>query len=492
MSAMSFFYRISAIPRGSGNEAGIADFLVSFAEERGLFCVRDEENNVFIKKPASAGCEGAEPVLLQGHTDMVCEKNSGTEHDFLTEPLKLKLDGDTLYAEGTTLGADDGTAVALMLELLDDKNAVHPPLECLFTTAEETGLTGAKAFDCSLITASRMLNLDSETEGEAVAGCAGGARISYRRELMRAAAPMTHKQVIISLSGFAGGHSGADIDLGRANANRVLAELLAELYDKRPFMLRSVSGGSADNAIPREAEAVLLTDEPELCESECKRFFAALRPELTEADHSAKLRVNVKSSASLVEDGKLSAVSFADTAAVIAAMLLPPIGPLEHMTAAGAQIVKTSANLGIVSVDGESAELTYSLRSNVERGLEKLIERYFWLARSLGVEAELYSRYPGWQFSSGSALAALYRETYSRLNPGREARIAVIHAGLECGIISEKLRNLPENARELDIISIGPDIRDIHTPSERLSVASFERTCELVREMLLRLTCGGR
>ncbi len=489
-----YFYDICQIPHGSGNEEAIADYLVAFAAEHDLFCVRDALNNVFIRKPAAKGYEDKDPIILQGHTDMVCEQNlaaGGAVHNFLTDPLALRYDAatDIISATGTTLGADDGTAVAIMLALLADRGAKHPTLECLFTVSEEIGLEGAKGFDCSLLTGSRMLNLDSESEGIGTAGCAGGARISLTKEMSYAPVdPDVHKQLILDISGLAGGHSGADIHLGRQNAIRLMARLLSYLYDLRPFMLLSVTGGSADNAIPRECAAKLITDRPEQMAEAARTFFATVKKELAvkEDKKGAKFRTAIKSAQSV--GGK--AYAFADTAALISAMFVPPIGPLSYMRSGAAEgLVESSANLGVIRGEGEMVELTYSLRSNVESKLDALIRRYHWTARTLGFDCREYNRYPGWQYAEQSALAATYAKAYGTLHPDRApAVITVIHAGLECGILSEKVRNLPAPlSRELDILSIGPDIHDIHTPDEHMTAATFARTYAMVRYLLENL-----
>ena len=257
-----YFEEISAIPRESYHEEKIADYLVNFAKERNLEWYRDDTNNVFIKAPATAGMENKAPVLLQGHTDMVCEKNSGVEHDFSKDPLKLYLDGDLLRARGTTLGADDGCAVAMMLTLLDGELAAHPPIECLFTAAEETGMDGAKNFDYSLISARRMINLDIDSLGNIFCGCAGGVRSDLT--LAYTGVDFAGDALSVKLTGLVGGHSGSDINKGRANANKLMGRLLASLLSKTDARLVSVNGGSKENAIPRECEAIVAVSDAEL------------------------------------------------------------------------------------------------------------------------------------------------------------------------------------------------------------------------------------
>ena len=466
-----FFEDISAIPRGSGNEAGIAAYLVKFAEERGLEVRRDAVNNVFIRKPASKGYESAPAVLFQGHTDMVCEKNSATVHDFLHDPLKLKVKDGFLSAEGTTLGADDGTAIALMLALLDDDALAHPMMECLMTSGEETGLIGAGAFDYSVVKARRMINMDSEAEGIAIASCAGGVRTALALDCDQYPAPPL-KALSIKVTGLAGGHSGAEIHLGRANANQTLGRILANLYRKEPFQLIEIGGGLKSNAIPREAFCRITAADPEGMTEMIRRLESEIRAELTKAD--AGFRVGVAKGGAYD-----TAFSFADTSRVIALLTLPQTGVLA-MCPSMPELVETSSNLGVVTQEGSKITFLFESRSSVESRLDDLCLHSELLAKALGASCSHSARYPGWKFAETSPLREAYTRAYTE-EFGASPRITAIHAGLECGLVAGQIP-------DMDIISIGPNVCDIHTPAERLELASCERTWRLLVRMLAEMT----
>ena len=442
-----YFEEISAIPRGSYHEEKIADYLVAFAKERGLFCYRDATNNVFIKMPASAGMEHKAPLLLQGHIDMVCEKNGDVEHDFLNDPLKLYVDGDWLRAKGTTLGADDGTAVAMMLTILDGELESHPPIECLFTAAEETGLDGAKSFDYSLVSATRMVNLDIDHLGSIICGCAGGVRsdlaLSYVGENFAGEA------VKVSITGLAGGHSGADIHRGLANANKLMGRMLAALIAKTDARLVSISGGSKENAIPRECEAILAVADAELAIDTLTDVAVQITAELAEADRN--FRLNVESTEAqdymLTKDETLRAVAVMTCSANGVLAMSQDIGGL----------VESSRNLGVICSDKDKIDFMFSSRSSVESKLDASVLELDMLAAATGCAATHYGRYPGWSFAKTSELRSLYLDAYREVT-GTEGNICVVHAGLECGIIYS---NIP-----MDIIAIGPTATGIHSPDE--------------------------
>ena len=463
-----YFEELSAIPRGSGNEAGAADFVEGFAKARGLFCVRDKNNNVFIRKPAAAGHENAPAVILQGHMDMVCEKNSGTVHDFEKDGIKLILDGDTISADGTTLGADDGVAVAIMMAILEDDDAVHGPLECLFTTEEETGLGGMKAFDKSLVRAKYMLNLDSEDDDRATVSCAGGVRTDFEFNDM----PYEKRQgkVTMTVSGLMGGHSGADIAFGRANAIKAAFSLISGLENVR---LIEVNGGSKDNAIPRECTIVFTCDDAISAPSILAENASDIRDTLTKDDSS--FRLDAKYTA-----GVCHAFAEKYSRGIITLVNSLPYGPL-GMCEDVPGLVETSSNPGIIKTDGASVKITSSSRSSVSDKLDGVIESLDSLAAHTGATKITHrDRYPGWDVTKNSKLQAIYKDAYRDLF-GEEPKIVGIHAGLECGLIKEAIP-------DLDIISTGPNAKDIHTPDETLSVKSTEKIYKLTREILNRLS----
>ena len=449
-----FFEELCAIPHPSYHEERVADYLVDFAKVRALEYVRDDLNNVLIRKPATEGMEGCAPLLLQGHTDMVCEKNGDVEHDFMRDPLKLFLDGDLLGAHGTTLGGDDGIAVAIMLAILDGAMERHPALECLFTVSEEVGLNGALGFDYTQIRARRMLNLDSEAIGVITAGCAGGLRSDLT--LSPARVPFCGTALRVSVKGLMGGHSGCDIHTGRANANRLMGRLLAPLGNA--ISLVSLCGGSKDNAIPRECEAVIAATDAASVTASILRVAEEIRGELVRED----LGFAVSSEVIQAPDTMLTRE---DSARAIALLVCTENGVLA-MNKDERALVEWSRNLGVIRTDGETGELkfVFSSRSATESLLDASIATLDAMAAITGCKTHHHSRYPGWSYAPASELRRLYSEAYRSVT-GKDARVEVIHAGLECGIIYS---NLPD----MDIISIGPDLYDIHSPKERLSLPS--------------------
>ncbi len=455
-SVFRFFEEISAIPRGSYHEEKIADYLVGFARARGLECHRDEVHNVLIKAPASADRKADAPLLLQGHTDMVCEKNADVEHDFLTDPLKLYVDGNLLRAEGTTLGADNGIAVAMMLALLDGEIASHPAYECLFTTAEEVGLNGALGFDYSLLSARRMINLDSEELGVVTCGCAGGLR--HDLTLQAATEPFSGNALRVSVAGLMGGHSGANIKDGRANANKLMGRLLAALEGVVDWRLVCVNGGSKDNAIPRECTAVITVSDPERATDVLVRVAEEIAHEVVREDRGLNISVDE-------EELQASMLSRADTARVLALLTVPANGVLE-MNADVEGLVEFSRNLGVVRTESDRLDLVFSSRSGMESRLDASMRELSALAAVTGCTVRHYSRHPGWEYTPASAVREAYLRAYREVT-GKEATVNVIHAGLECGIIRSRVP-------DMDIISVGPTMFDIHSPAEALDLDSVE------------------
>ncbi len=462
-----YFEELSRIPRGSGNEGGAVAYLKAFAEERGLYFYSDEYLNAFIRKEASAGYEKVAPILLQGHTDMVCEKNGDSKHDFEKDGLDLYIDNGLLRARGTTLGGDDGVAVAAMLAILDDESLEHPMIECLFTSGEETGLYGANGFDCSLIRSRRILNLDTELDGEAIASCAGSCDLVFSRDC---ALERTHEHTLnIVIKGLSGGHSGADIHTGRANAIALLGRMLARLYDDCPFHLVEIGGGNKRNAIPREAYAkitVLDMDKAKaLLEEESRRIAA----ELVSVDK----RFFVQLRRGPIVD---ACFSYKDTSAVLNMILLPRTGVVSK-SPANPDFVRTSANMGVIATKGGRVEATVMARSSCDSEMDALLLSYKRLAKAVGLEVVFEERSLGWDMNPDSRLASDYLRIYKRLFPESKPVVNAIHAGLECGIFVGKIEGL-------DALSIGPTIYDIHSPDEALDLASCDRFYELLRAMV--------
>ena len=483
---MQYFEEICAIPHVSGDERAIADYVENFARARGLYCYRDEVHNVFVKRGASAGCESAPAVMLQGHLDMVGEKDAASAHDFATDGLKLSVDAyGWISADGTTLGGDDGVAVAMMLALLDNPPEPHPALECLFTMSEETGLEGAHAFDpvAAGATATRMINLDSECEGVLTAGCSGGVRTDITVPV--SAEMREGVTVTLTLSGFSGGHSGVEIHEGHTNAIKALGRVLYALSARYDLSLISISGGGKDNAIPRDATARLLVADAQTAERLCADACAEAdlmraEPNVIEVDKNFVCTAEVS-------DKETAAVTMTaeSTAQVLAVVALVRDGVLS-MSAHVKGLVAYSRNLGIARTvtdgDGKPTEVhfAFATRSAVGSHLDDAERELALLAKicTAGQGSAVHSaRYPGWDYAPVSPLRDVWSAVSERLYGGVTPAVEVIHAGLECGILADKMPGM-------DIISVGPDMRDIHTPREKLSIPSVERTYRLVREVL--------
>ena len=468
-----FFEEISAIPRGSGNEMQISNYLVSFAKERNLWFHQDSSYNVIIKKEGSKNAESLPSVMLQGHIDMVCEKHKSIDHDFTQDGLELFIRDGVLFANGTTLGADNGVAVALMLMVLDDKDIVHPPLECVFTTAEEVGLLGAKALDKSLLTARTMINLDSEEEGIATVSCAGGVRIVLTKEVKRQSVSGT--LLHISIKGLLGGHSGSDIHKERHNANLLMARMCCRLMEETNGQLVSFIGGNKDNAIPRECEAALVytnADEAHKAEETARQLICQFQEEILseEPDFSCTLTAE--------KNCLVSALDKKDSRSFLLAMYLAPNGVQKRNLKMNGFVV-ASSNLGVVKTQDDKLTIVFSPRSSVPSLLEELKAHFGILAETFGFNTEFIGEYPGWNYNENSAVRKVFQESYKELFK-KPLKIEAIHAGLECGLFCDAIP-------DLDAIAVGPTILDCHTPQEHLPLDSFERFYQFLKDVLRRL-----
>ena len=468
-----YFEEISAIPRESGNEKGISDYLVAFAKEHGLWVYQDDVYNVIIKKAASAGAEDKPAVMLQGHIDMVCDKLGTVDHDFTKDGIDLVVKDGVLTANGTTLGADNGIAVALMLTVLDDDSLAHPALECVFTTDEESGLVGAETLDKSQIDARTMINLDSEEEGVATVSCAGGVVVTYTRPITR-----EHKSgsvLTLEISGLLGGHSGADIHLERGNGNLIMARIVERLMIAGEPSLVSFNGGTKDNAINRECKAELVYADHAAAEAgaEIAREIAAkVAVELETYDPCFTCDVEV------ADGAEVEAID-ADTAlAFVRAIRLAPNGVMRRNLAADGA-VDVSSNIGVVVTSDTEAKILLSPRSSITSLQEEFKDRLQTLADVLGFDAKFEFEYPGWSYAEHSPVRDVFLESYRELF-GSELRIESIHAGLECGLFAEALDGL-------DAIAVGPTLKDVHTPDESMELASSERFYTLLVDVLKRL-----
>jgi dipeptidase D len=463
----SYFKQLSDIPRGSGNERAAAEFVRDTALSFGHEAEIDEANNVFVRARATAGYEDRAPVMLQGHLDMVCEANRNVKHDFLKDPIELILEGDTLRANGTTLGADDGVSVATMLAILSSDDIPHPALECLFTTEEETGLTGMRNFDPTKAKARRLINLDSAGEGEATVSCAGGVRSHVHFAVVKSPHCAGSTVLRLEVAGLAGGHSGEDINLGRKNAIVEAVRILYAGTKASPVRILFFEGGNRDNAIPRECSAVFAVKDPDAFREAAAAEIAKIRSECVPDDAAFRAEICAGEAApALDETASLS---------LLALLRNLPNG-VHGMSRSVPGLVETSSNLAVVRETADGYEIVVSSRSSVESRLDDMQNRVECAAAAADAGTTHISRYPGWDPMEDSPMQRLYLNTWKELF-GTEARVIGIHAGLECGLLKGKLP-------DMDMISIGPDIKNLHSPDETLNVASLARMFRLVCAML--------
>lgn len=460
-----FFQEICAIPHGSGNVEAISDYLAGFARERNLEYVQDDVKNVIIIKEATPGYEAEEPLILQGHMDMVAVKKPGCQKDMKTEGLDLGIDGDWLYAEGTSLGGDDGIAVAYMLAILDSDAIAHPRIEALITVDEETGMDGARAIDLSVCKGKRMLNLDSEEEGIFLTSCAGGARL-------HGCLPVEYEQMAgyryqVSVEGLLGGHSGGEIHKERGNSNCLAGRLVFAAQKAADVRLISMEGGLADNAIPRrtQMELAVRKEDAEAFETALQEAAEKVKKELAVKDPGFTVVMQDK------EAGTFEVLTKESSRKAAFLLFVLPNG-VQAMSADIPGLVQTSLNLGILKLSAGSMHLDYSVRSSVGSEKEALLDKLKAILDSQGGSYEVAGDYPAWEFKKDSVLRdkmiAVYQEMYQKM-----PKIEAIHAGLECGILSGKID-------DLDCVSIGPDMRDIHTTEERLNIPSVERVWKYI------------
>lgn len=468
-SVFRYFEEICAIPHGSRNTKAISDYLVSFAKAHGLRYRQDESNNVVIFAPGTCGLEDHESVILQGHMDMVCEKDAGCPLDMAVDGLDVTHDGCCIFAKGTTLGGDDGIAVAYALAILDDNTIAHPPLEVIITVDEEIGMLGAAAMDLADVKGRTMLNLDSEDEGIFTVSCAGGATctVSLNAERKAVYGPC----VRLSVEGLRGGHSGAEIHKNRANANKVMGDFLGRIQKLMPLCLTSFSGGSKDNAIPRACQATVVAMGIGL--ERINDIAAQLQQEIRETYDEPEALVQAFD----VDALGGNALTTAATADVISLLCAAPNG-VQAYCPDMPELVQTSLNLGIAKL-GDRFTATFSVRSSVNAEKEGLITKLKELADFYNGTYSQSGTYPAWEFKKDSRLRDVMVPIYTRMF-GKEPKVLAIHAGLECGLLGDKLPGL-------DCVSIGPQMHDIHTSREKLEIASTKRTWDFLLEVLKAL-----
>ena len=468
-SVFSYFEEICAIPHGSGNTKRISDYLVAFAKKHNLKYVQDAANNVILFQEGTEGYEDHAPVILQGHMDMVCEKDENCPLNMETDGLDITHDGEYVFAKGTTLGGDDGIAVAYILALLADKTIPHPPVEAIITVDEEIGMLGADVIDLSMLKGRTLINVDSEEEGVFTVSCAGGATATITLPAPRHAVYGPCIRLVVD--GLQGGHSGVEIHKNRANANKVMGELLSRVQAIMPVCLTSFSGGAKDNAIPRSCQAtmVMLGMQPERINDIAKQLQEEIRAQYDEPE-AVVYGENVEALGGNALSAELSAT-------VTAILCAAPNG-VQKMSSDVEGLVQTSLNLGIAKLE-EDMVFTFSVRSSVDAEKEELLEKLRQLAAFHGANYSQMGDYPAWEYRADSPL----RDTMVRIYQdmfGKDPVVNAIHAGLECGLLGKKLPGL-------DCVSIGPDMCDIHTSRERLNIASTQRTWEFLKEILKAL-----
>ena len=463
-----FFEEICGIPHGSGNVEKLSDYLVSFAEERGLFCRQDEMKNVIISREATPGYEKQEGIILQGHMDMVAVKKPDCDIDLKTDALKVAVEGDYIYAENTSLGGDDGIALAYALAILDAEDIPHPHLDVVITVDEEVGMDGAKALDLSDVKGTRLLNLDSEDEGCFLAGCAGGASVRHILPMEREERRGT--LYTCRICGLLGGHSGGEIHKERGNANSLAGRLLEAVSKVTKIGICEMDGGLADNAIPREVVLRFIVSEKEDELEEAGRAFEkTLRTELSTKDPGVRIEMAKET------DAAAYCLDSASCEKVKKLLLIMPNG-IQAMSADMHGLVQTSLNNGIMKLGEKELNVITSVRSSVASEKEALITRITAITELLGGCVEVTGDYPGWTYQKESPFRDLCIKVYEEMY-GKSPKIQAIHAGVECGILLEK-------RPDLDCISLGPDMKDIHTTEEKLSVSSAKRVFEYVCRIL--------
>ena len=465
-----YFEEISSIHRGSGDMEAISRYCIAFADAHSLKHYTDSNKNVVIYKKGTKGLENCAPVILQGHLDIVCQKTDDCDIDFLTDGLDIYVDGDYIKAKGTTLGADNGIAVAMILSILESDDIAHPPIEAVFTTDEETGMYGAKALDMSVLKGKRMINLDSEEDDCITVSCAGGCDFRVHHKLSFADVDGT--KITLTLSGLLGGHSGVEIHKGRANANTVIGKLLNNLKKNADFDVITICGGDKANAIPNACTVELCVSDVETFEDELKKAIELIYNEYSDREKNMNLSYIIE------EKAQYSVVSKDDCKKLIAALCCTPNGVLE-MSAGIEGLVETSLNLGILNIKDDMLTMHYGLRSNKQVALDSLCEKMETFYDMLSFTNDCFGHYPPWEYRADSSLRDLYIETYIQ-QFDKAPRVEALHAGLECGVFASGID-------DFDCIAIGPTINDVHTVKEKLSITSASRIYATLVKLLAKM-----
>lgn len=456
------FSELSQIPRGSGDMEKISKYCEDFAKKNSLRYIRDKANNVVILKNGSKGYENAEPIILQGHLDMVCQ--SEREIDFLNEGIEIYTDGDFLKARGTTLGADNGIAVSYILSILESNEICHPPIEAVFTTDEEIGMLGAIELDMSALSAKRMINLDSEEEDTLTVSCAGGSEFALKIPLKTETAKGTEVELV--LKDLKGGHSGVEIDKGRVNADILAGRVLLGLED---FDIISINGGDKSNAIPNKCVIRLLVSDVDSFIEKAKESLEVIKNEIFAREKDFSYQINVLNS------GNFSVFEESLKNSLIYLLVSAPNGVLE-MSAEIKGLVETSLNLGILETKETEIFIDFSLRSNKVSAMKYLEERLKMFSKCIEGSYECFGHYPPWEFKEDSLLQEIYKECFKEQFKA-ETKVEAIHAGLECGVFASAIEGI-------DCIAFGPSLYDVHTVKEKLSISSAKRVYKLLLKIL--------
>lgn len=468
-SVFHFFEELCKIPRGTFDCKRVSDYCANFAKERGLEYIQDAANNVIIKKPGTAGYENSEPVIIQGHLDMVCEKTDDSEHDFQKDPIAVYDDGEFITAKDTSLGGDDGIAVAYALAILDSNDLEHPPIEAVFTTDEEVGMGGASAIDLSVLKGRMLINIDSEVEGTILAGCAGGFRHSIFLPVKREEKTGTILEILVR--GLRGGHSGIEINQQRGNANKILGRILNSIKTEYTYAFVEMNGGTKDNVITPNSKVSILTDakDAENIKAYVEALSEIIKTEFGSDEEDLEITVTIS------ENATVNACTAEDTQKVVFLLIATPYG-VQGLSRELEGLVESSLNLGIVATAEDCVEFTFMVRSSVESKKKEMKEALDAYAAFTGAKAEISGDYPAWMYKSNSRLRPLMIDTYQEMF-GKLPIVTTIHAGLECGLLSGQLP-------ELDCVSFGPNMFDVHSVNEKLEIASVQRMWEYLLAVL--------
>lgn len=464
-----YFEEICKIPHGSGNVSALVDYCVQFAEVHGLNWSRDSSDNLVMRKSGSKGYDNSDVIILQGHTDMVCEKDSDLEFDFSKDSIIPVIDGDWIHTNGTTLGGDNGIAIAMCLALLEDDSLAHPPLEVLFTSDEEIGMIGAFSFDCHNLSGHKLINLDSEREGILMCSCAGGANIQSTLPLQRETKKQS--QILLEIGGLQSGHSGVEIDKGRANSNVLMARVLNAIAGKTACQLISLSGGTRETAIASKSKAILSipTSEKDMTLNMVSSLAEDFKKEYASTEPTLSL------CAETLPDSEVFALTIPYTQKVTQLLMALPNG-VQAMSMDMPGLVQTSVNFGIMELRDDELYLSHSVRSSMTTQKIWVLERIKAAVNLAGGDTHVSGNYPGWAYNPNSVVKDTILHAYRRLF-GTDAKVDAVHAGIECGLFADSIV-------DLDCVSIGPDMENVHTPRERLSISSVERTYRLLKEVL--------